>query len=63
VITGNCNLKNFLIFRIILYLPAFICIFSLILEMDFLFCIRKAKKIEKYEMCIWLVIQTTPASS
>jgi len=51
VITGNCNFTHLFAF------------FFLILEKDFLFCIKKPKKIEKYEICVWLVIQTIPASS
>jgi len=64
VVIGNCNLKTFFDFSYyFVFTRKFICIFSLILKKDFLFCIRKAKKIEKYEMCVWSIIQTTSAFS
>jgi len=52
VITENCNSKiifDFLYYFLFIHIY---CIFFLILEKDFLFCMKKAKKIEKYERLV-----------
>jgi len=62
VITGNCNQTIFLIFRVILYLPTFICIFSYSGE-GFFILYKESKENRKVRNVRLVGNKTTPASS
>jgi len=53
VITGTVIQQFFFIFVLFFIYPYLFAFFFLFWRRIFLFCIKKAKKIEKYEMCVW----------
>jgi len=60
MITRNCNSKIFFDFSYCFFIYPYLFAFFFLIEKDFLFYIKKAKKIEKYKMCVWSVVTVLP---